>query len=59
MGLYILIFAIVLGVTLLSFGIGKIKQKRKIIGYTLSIIGTAFLIFTVYDVAIIMHALFS
>lgn len=59
MGLYILMFAIVLGVILLGFGISKIKQRQKIIGYILSIIGVAFLIFSVYDITIILHALFG
>ncbi|MFT8825371.1 hypothetical protein [Liquorilactobacillus mali] len=37
MGLYILMFAIVLGVILLGFGISKIKQRQTVIGYILSI----------------------
>ncbi|MFT9456067.1 MAG: hypothetical protein ABF575_02180 [Liquorilactobacillus hordei] len=59
MGLYILIFAIVLGAIILGFGINKIKQRQKITGYTLSIIGVAFLIFAGYDMAIILHAFFA
>ncbi|MDC7952546.1 hypothetical protein [Liquorilactobacillus mali] len=59
MGLYILMFATVLGVILLGFGISKIKQRQTVIGYILSIIGIAFLIFAGYDIIIILHALFA
>lgn len=60
MGIYIILFAIVVGVFSLLKGINKLKlHQRRIAGYGLIVIGIGFLIFTCYDVGIILHALFS
>lgn len=56
MGIYILLFAIVIGTVLLGYGKTKLKRKQKILGYLLTTIGGFSLAFACYDIAIILHA---
>ena len=56
MGIYILLFTIVIGTVLLDYGKIKIKKQPRILGYVLITIGGLFLVFACYDIAIILHA---